>query len=277
MKRIRLITFATLATLALCGPLSAAEQTPGNQWTFSITPYLWLPNVNGTLRYGIPPGASGSPEVKAGPNDYLENLTFAMMISGEARKDRWLVFTDFIYLDFSSEKSSVKGVDFGGSLVSSSGNVSTSSSLRGGTWTIAGGYAILPDRPVELDIFTGLRYFGLTASTDWQLTAAVTGPGSGQTFPRTGSVSGRVDLWDGLFGVKGRVWLGRSNWSIPYYFDVGAVSSDLTWQGMLGVAYSYKWVGVTLVYRYLYYDMKSGSLIQEMYFSGPALGVTFRF
>jgi hypothetical protein len=149
--------------------------------------------------------------------------------------------------------------------------------LRGGTWTIAGGYAILPERPVELDIFTGLRYFGLTASTDWQLEAAVTGPGGGQTFPRTGSVSQRVDLWDGIFGVKGRVWLGRSNWSIPYYFDVGAVSSDLTWQGMLGVAYSYKWVGVTLVYRYLYYDMKSGSLIQDMYFSGPALGVTFRF
>jgi hypothetical protein len=277
MKRTSLITLATLAALALCGPISAETETPGDQWTFSITPYLWLPNVNGTLRYGIPPGASGSPEVKAGPNDYLENLTFAMMISGEARKDRWLVFTDLIYLDFSSEKSSVKSINFGGDPVSSSGNVSTSSSLRGGTWTIAGGYAVLPERPVELDIFTGLRYFGIHASTDWQLTADVTGPGSGQTFPRTGSVSERADLWDGILGVKGRVWLGRSNWSIPYYFDVGALSSELTWQGMLGVAYSFTWIDVTLVYRHLYYDMKSGSLIQDMYFSGPALGVTFRF
>ena len=101
MKRARLITLATLAALALCGPLSAAAQTPGNQWTFSITPYLWLPNIDGTLKYSIPPGATGSPEVEVGPNDYLENLSFAMMISGEARKDRWSVFTDFIYLDFS--------------------------------------------------------------------------------------------------------------------------------------------------------------------------------
>jgi hypothetical protein len=46
---------------------------------------------------------------------------------------------------------------------------------------------------------------------------------------------------------------------------------------MLGVAYSYKWIDVTLAYRHLYYDMKGGSLIKDMRFSGPALGVTFRF
>ena len=130
MKRTRLIPFATLAVLALCGPLSAAAQTPGNQWTFSITPYLWLPNIDGTLKYSVPPGSGSSPEVQVGPNDYLEALRFAMMIAGEVRKDRWAVFTDVIYLDFSSEKSSVKAVDFGGSRVSSSANVSTSSSLN---------------------------------------------------------------------------------------------------------------------------------------------------
>ena len=48
------------------------------------------------------------------------------MISGEVRKDRWLAFTDFIYLDFSGEDSAVKSVNFGGSAVSSSANVATS-------------------------------------------------------------------------------------------------------------------------------------------------------
>jgi hypothetical protein len=277
MKRARLIILATLAALVLCGPLSAAAQTPGNQWTFSITPYLWLPNINGTLKYQVPAGAAGSPEVEVGPNDYLEALRFAMMIAGEVRKDRWSVFTDVIYLDFSSEKGSVKAVDFGGSRVSSSGNVSTSSSLRGGVWTLGAGYAVLPGRPVDLDVFGGMRYFGLHASTDWQLTVAVTGPGGGQTFPRAGSISERADLWDGIVGVKGRVWLGRSNWSIPYYLDVGTGSSSLTWQGMLGVAYSFKWGGMTLAYRNLYYDHNGDKLIQDMRFSGPALGVTFRF
>jgi hypothetical protein len=277
MKRIGLITLAIIVALALCGPFSAAAQTPGSQWTFSITPYLWLPNVDGTLKYSIPPGAGGSPEVQVGPNSYLEALNMVMMISGEARKDRWSLFTDFIYLDFSNEKSSVKSVDFGGNFVNSGANVSTNSSLTGAAWMLGAGYAVLPGRPVDLDIFGGLRYFGLNASTDWQLALTVTGPRGGQTFPRVGSISERADLWDGIIGVKGRFWLGQSNWSIPYYLDMGMGSSSLTWQGLLGIAYTYKWIGATLAYRHLYYDMKTDKLIQDMRFSGPAIGVNFRF
>jgi len=277
MKRARLTTLASLTALILCGPLGAAAQMPGDEWKFSITPYLWLPNIGGTLKYSVPPGAGGSPEVEVGPNDYLENLRFAMMISGEVRKGRWLAFTDFIYLDFSDEESAVKSINFGGNPVSSSVNVSTDSSFKGGAWTLGVGYAVLPGRPVELDVFGGLRYFGIKASTDWQLTAAVSGPGGTQTFPRTGSITERADLWDGIVGVRGRIWLGGSNWSIPYYSDIGTGSSSLTWQGMLGIAYSFKVVSLTLAYRHLYYDQKNDKLIQDMRFSGPALGVTFRF
>jgi hypothetical protein len=86
-----------------------------------------------------------------------------------------------------------------------------------------------------------------------------------------------MDLWNGIIGVKGRVWLGSSNWSIPYYLDVGTGSSNLTWQGMLGVAYSFKWGAVTLAYRNLYFDQGGDKLIQDMRFNGPELGVTFRF
>jgi hypothetical protein len=277
MKRAGLIALAILAALTLCGPTIAAAQTPGSQWTFSITPYLWLPNVDGTVKYGTSGGSGGSPEVQVGPNDYLENLKMVMMISGEVRKDRWLMFTDFIYLDFSNEKSAVKSIDFGGSLVNSGTNVSTESSLRGALWTLGAGYAILQGRPVELDAFGGLRYFGLEASTNWNLALTVTGPGGGQTFPRTGSISKRGDFWDGIVGVKGQFWLGQSNWSIPYYYDMGIGSSSLTWQGMLGIAYTYKWIEATLAYRHLSYAMKNDDLIPVIRFSGPALGVTFRF
>ncbi len=36
-------------------------------------------------------------------------------------------------------------------------------------------------------------------------------------------------------------------WSVPYYLDVGTGDSDLTWQGLLGLAYSFGWgdLGVT--------------------------------
>lgn len=255
-------------------PASAQSAGPGS-WTFSITPYLWKPNIDGTLNYGAYPGG-GSPSAEVGPNDYMEALSTALMISGEVRRDRWLAFTDLIYLDFSEESSAIQSINFGGSVVVSSANLATQSSLRGLVWTLGTGYAALPGRPVALDVFGGLRYASLEASTDWQLALAVTGPGGGQTFPQAGSISERMDLWNGIIGVKGLFWLGSSNWSMPYYLDVGT-GSGLTWQGMLGIAYSFDWIDVKVVYRHLYFDQGSDKLIQDMRFSGPALGVTFRF
>jgi hypothetical protein len=130
---------------------------------------------------------------------------------------------------------------------------------------------------VELIPFGGARYLGLKASTDWRLALDITGPGDGQTFPWSGDISEREDLWDGIAGVKGRVWIGDSNWAIPYYLDAGTGSSRLTWQGMLGVAYSNKWFGGMLAYRHISYDMEGDGLFKDLRFSGPALGVTFRF
>jgi len=268
---------AAMAVAILSAPAHAQPVAPANQWTFSITPYLWLPNINGTLKYSVPPGTAGSPDVEAGPNNYLQNLQAVIMLSGEARSDRWSVFTDIIYLSFADEKSSVKSVNFGGNFVSSSLNVATTSSLRGTAWTLGTGYAVQTGQALMLNIFGGLRYMGLQASTNWQLATTITGPGGGQTFPRTGSISEGTDLWDGIIGVKGRLLLGSGHWSIPYYLDVGAGSSNLTWQGMLGVAYSFKWGGVTLAYRDLYYDQKDDELVQNLRFSGPVLGVTIRF
>ena len=274
---VGMILLAAIFAAIFMAPAHAQSVAPVDQWKFSITPYLWLPNINGTLKYSVPPDAGGSPEVEAGPNDYLENLQAVIMISGEARKDRWSVFTDVIYLSFSDEDSTVKSVDFSGGRLSSSTNVATSSSLRGTAWTLGAGYAVQTGKAATLDVFGGLRYFSLQASTGWQLTADITGPGGVHTFPRTGGISEGEDLWDGIIGIRGRVPLGRSYWSIPYYLDVGTGSSSLTWQGILGIDYSFKWGGVILAYRNLYYDQKDDKLVQNLSFSGPALGVTFRF
>ncbi len=271
---------ALISAVALFAAFEAGAQVKGDQWNFSITPYLWLPNVDGTLKYSPPPGPGGSPEVEVGPVDYLENLKFAMMLTGEVRKKRWAVFTDIIYLDFQSEKSSVKAIDFGLSTrnpISSNLDVGTQSSLKGGLWELAGSYTAVDGNIVSLDVLGGFRYFSVRASSDWRLTAAVSGPGGGQIFPASASISQGADLWDGIAGVRGQIRLGRSNWSLPYYLDIGTGSSEFTWQGMAGVAYGFRWGGVQLVYRHLYYDQKDDYLLQNMRFSGPALGITFRF
>jgi hypothetical protein len=268
---------ALVAVVALVLPPAAQAQPAADQWTFALTPYVWLPNVDGTLKYSAPPGATGAPEVRVGPNDYLENLDFALMLAGEARKGRWSIVTDLVYLDFAAEGGSVNAVDFGGSRVSTNLNTNTKSSLKGLQWTLAGGYTVMQTPSLTLDVLGGFRYLGLEARTDWQLAAAVTGPGAGQTFPASGSATRQVDLWDAIVGIRGRVRLGESRWFMPFHLDAGAGSSSRTWQGQLGIAYAFKWGDAVLAYRHLAYDQDDNKLLQDFRFSGPALGASFRF
>jgi hypothetical protein len=263
-----------LAGLALASLPAAAESTSSDQWAFTLTPYLWLPTINGSLKYTLP-NTIARPEVETGPNDYLSNLDFAMMISGEARKDKWSIFSDLIYLDFGNSDSHVKS--FGGTHVNASVDLGTKSSLSGGVWTLVGGYAAVQQPKATLDVIGGFRYLKLKASTDWTLSAVINDPVSGNSLATSGSISQNADLWDAIVGVRGRVKLGDGNWSMPYYADIGTGSSSQTWQAMVGVAYSWNWGDVGLVYRHLAYDMGDNKLLQNIEFSGPALGASFHF
>jgi len=265
---------AILVVLLAAGAFGEAYAEEG--WTFSLTPYIWLPNINGTLKYAIPPGGGARPEVDTGPNDYLENLSFALMLAGDARKGRWSVFSDLIYLDFDSESSQVKAVNFGGERIGTTLNASTRSSLTGAAWTLGGGYAAVQGPKHTLDVLGGVRYFGLKASSDWQLSAALSGP-QGQVFAQSGSISQKEDLWDAIAGVRGRLKLGDGGWFVPYYADLGAGSSALTAQAFAGVGYAFKWGEMIATYRYVYYDLNGDGLLQDVRFAGPAVGATFRF
>jgi hypothetical protein len=270
MKLLASACFA--ATIAL--PLAVHAQ---DRWTFAVTPYLWLPNVNGTLKYSPPPSGTGAPEVAVGPNDYLQNLSAVLMLAGEARKGNWSIVSDLIYLDFGSEESNVRAVNFGGSTVGTSLNANTKSSLNGLLWMLAGGYTAVQTPSVTLDVLGGLRYLGIEAASQWQLSGTVTGPGGAQTFPASGSISKRTDLWDAIVGVRGRLRLGDGRWFLPYHLDVGTGSSSITWQGLLGIAYAFEWGDATLGYRHLYYDQSGDKFVQNFRFSGPSLGAAFRF
>ncbi len=85
-------------------------------------------------------------------------------------------------------------------------------------------------------------------------------------------------LWNGIVGVKGRYAFGNDRkWFVPFYLDVGTGATQLTWQGVAGVGYSYRWGDVTAVWRYLDFNGKSGKPIEDLNMSGPQLGATFRF
>ena len=95
---------------------------------------------------------------------------------------------------------------------------------RGGSWTMAGGYAAVQDPCASLDVIGGFRYLGLSTTTNWQLTTTVTGTGPGGTtasFPQSGSVEKSENVWAAIVGAKGRMKLGKSDWFVNYYADIG--------------------------------------------------------
>lgn len=273
---------ALVLTAGLIAPAVATAQAPADRWTFSLAPYLWLPSVDGKLNYGPPSAGGATPTVSVDADTLLDNLDFAFMGMGQARKGRWLVATDVIYLDFGAADSSVRSVDFnpgpGPVNVSTTGlNAGTQSDLKGWVWTLTGGYAAIEGPRATLDVLAGLRYLDLEASTNWQLTATVTGPAGAAAFSRAGNVSKSDDAWMGIVGAKGRVKLGDGPWFMNYYADVGGSGSMFTWQGMAGVGYAFKWGDVVLDYRYLYFSQDGERLIDNVSFGGFALGANFRF
>lgn len=284
--KICTVMAAALAGAALFAPLAASAQTPADRWTFSLMPYLWLPSIEGKLNYGPPPTGGGSANVKIDPDTILDNLEFAFMINGEARKGRWLVATDVIYLNFGNMDSTVQSVDFnpgpGRINVSTAGlDTGTHTDLEGWVWSVVGGYAAIQEPRASLDVLGGFRYLNLDAKASWQLSATVTGTGPGgatATFDRQGSAEKSEDLWAAIVGVKGRAKLGASEWFVNYYADIGGGSSAFTWQGAAGIGYAFKWGDIVFDYRYLYYSQSDDDkLIDNISFGGFALGANFRF
>ncbi len=263
MKALCALAAALAASLAFAGPAAADDED-----RFSITPYIWLPTVEGNLRYNFQQnGTDFFPSIHVGPNDYLNNLEGVFMIAGEARFDRISVFTDFIYLDFSRDGATLITIDSSGPIPPI--DIGTTAELSGNLWTLAAGYDLINDESWRLQAFGGFRYLSLDSTVEWQLSGPL------GVFPQTGTVSRDAEAWDGLVGVRGEARLG--DWFFPYYVDVGAGDSDLTWQGIVGVGYRWGWGDLRLDYRYLSYEQGDDSLVEELTLDGPAVGVSFRF
>jgi len=258
--------------LASGGAASAAGvDMYDGQWHYSLTPYAWFPNIYQTLQLGTSGGKTVDIEVK--PDSYLSNLDFALMGTFEARKGDWALAMDLVYNDFSGQKGKIKNVRGPEGEESLPIDVNVDVDIKSLIWEGIGSYTVARSPAGTLDVFGGVRYLSLKTSTD----LSFSGPEG--VIGRSGGSSNRINVWDGIVGVRGAVTLGESgDWFLPYYLDIGAGNySNWTWQGWAGVGYRFDWGDLVLVYRNLSYSTSGDETLEDMRLAGPALGATFRW
>jgi len=256
MKRMIIVSAASLSPLL--------SQAAG--WEYSVSPYLWLPatsldssNVSGG---GSPIDGS---RLDIGPTSYLDALSFALMLSGDMRKDDWVIKADLIYLDFSFDD---KDIDFGRPGAGPIAGI-YSAGLSGSVVTLAGGRTFVDNDRYFMDGLAGWRRFGMTLELAGDLA-------SGAAL----DASKDLDFNDAFVGVSGRYELGDGDrWSLRYYADIGTGESDMTWQAQLGVGYEFGWGEMFVDYRHLDYDFGDAPDLDDVtsVFSGPSIGATLRF
>ncbi len=261
---------AALAAFAFISP-SASQAQANDDWTFQASIYGYLPSISGSTTFS-PTGASGSATVDVGT--ILDNLKFTFMGTLEAQQGPWGMFTDVIYLNLGNSKAQTRAIGVGGVLPADvSANVDFD--LKSWLWTLAGEWRAVSTPEYRLDVIGGARMLDIQQKLNWQLSGNV-GP---IALPdRSGARSVDMRNWDAIIGAKGRATFGeRRQWFLPYYLDVGAGDSKLTWQAMAGVGYTFGWGDLVGVWRYVDYQMKSGKPIESMNFNGPAIAAAFRW
>jgi hypothetical protein len=265
-----------LFAAALAAPMvfvsSPAFAQATENWRFQAAVNLYLPDISGTTVF---PPTDGSAGASIDAQTIIENLKMAFMGSFEASKGPWGLFTDVLYMDIGDSRSGFRDISIGGLPLPAGADAKADYDLKGWGWTLAGTWHAVTDPAATLDVIAGARLLDITQTLSWEVTGDV---GSIPLPGRAGTSKAELSNWDGIVGIKGRLALGADRkWFVPYYVDVGAGQSKLTWQAVGGVGYSFQWGDVVGTWRYLDYEMKSGNAIQSLTFNGPSVSAVFRW
>ena len=257
---VRVIALLCFTGFGVSPAFSQTESSESqDQWQFSGAIYLWGASIAGKTR--------GGSEVEVGISDLLDNLEMAFMGAFAARKNNWSLLTDVVYLDLGASKTADLFIPIGGNLLPVTTTIEVD--MQGWVVQLLGGYNLYSEGKSNLDLVAGARYLDL--SMDLFLGLQSLGPGQSRTIAES------LTVWDGVVGLKGNASLGE-RWFLPYYVDVGAGQSDLTWQAAAGIGFrAGRVVDLALVYRHLEWDFGSTRVIDDINFSGPTLGVIFRW
>ncbi len=271
MNRPMKLTAAALCALATLSSADARAQV-ADTWKWQGSIYAYLPDIGGTTTF---PAGSGGSSSTVDSSKILDSLKMTFMGNLEASNGRWGMYTDVVYMDLGNTKSGFRDFTLGGTPIPAGADANVSYDLKGWAWTLAGTWRIASDPAMKVDLIGGTRLFDLKQTFGYEITGNVASVPVGS---RAGTSEAKISNWDAIVGAKGRFALGEERkWFVPWYVDIGTGESDLTWQAMGGIGYSFKWGDVVAAWRYLDYDMKSGKKIESMTFNGPAIAAVFHW
>ncbi len=229
-------------------PQNAAAADDG--WHFALTPYLWFAGVSGSA------GAVGHyVGIHASPGDLLSHFDIGAMALVEARKNRFVLPVDFLFIKLKADKGvpltdDVDSIQFKGTVVMLAPQA---------------GYRIVDHEKIKVDALAGIRY--------WHI---------GETLNATPQLfngfSPSQNWVDAIAGGKIEMALSEKA-LVTVSGDAGGGGADLDYQavGALGYRLS-KSVILQLGYRYLYVNYHNNppsSFLFDAHLSGALIGVTF--
>lgn len=229
--------------------LLAASPAFAQEWQAQITPYVWASGLGGDVT-----PFTGAPTLRFDKSfsDVLEDLDAAFFLSAYARRDRLVVLGDLSYSASSKSGALPPGVPAEGE-------------VRQRSLTLAAGWRAIDDGGLALDVLGGVRA--------WKVDARVSVAGGAI------SRSEDRDFVDPIVALRANYTLAP-RWSAIAYLDYGitGMGSEKTTQVVATVNYqltdrAYLSVG----YRRLDVDYRSGGTRVDVTMAGPLLGLTWRF
>lgn len=276
-------------------PVKAAPAPAYSPWRIDITPYGWMPSLNGTSTikgHATDVDASFFGDII---HRKIPEQLFGLMTAFEARNDRFALLGDFVYMKLGASHGASRSKTLG-PVASIGGNINLDANLNVIVTELSGAYEVArwgspAGSWTSWDIYAGGRLWWQQAEADVTGSAAILLSLPRHAFEINGAravaKSGDVTWFDPIVGMRLRHQFSPGH-ELTVSGDVGGfgVGSEFTWQAV--GAYRFQlartttavWSGM-LGYRALYADYTKGSgptlYGYDMLMHGPIAGISARF
>lgn len=230
---------------------SSAALAQDGGWTYALSAYGWF---NDTDISTDTPRSQVDAELSF--SDALDSLDFAFMGAVEARNGPWGIIGDLVYFKLSADASTPRGLLF------SDAEIESETAVLTGYLT----YRVYAGPRVAFDVGAGARVFWVGLDTTLV----------GAAVP-TESFSQDKDWADPLLAARLRIDFDEE-WFGALFLDAGGTGDSHSWQALATGGYrlndNWEFQGG---YRYLEAEWDTDFGEASLEFSGPILGVTYRF